>query len=543
MKNINKLSFSMLALVAALASTDAMAGSYNPTCDGNVFNIGYKCYRGGVDTGISLVGGTATYGGQYEFPSSASDNCPNPGYTFSGWAKVGTDGAIPLQPNYTPGQTVTIGTETSEIFGDGTGASAIITFATMWSAMTGEVTLNQSGGTGGTSKLYAVGSNLAMDEDGTRLVAASTTNGQAITLPERTGYTFAGYSKKSNISDPGTEWKLCADRFAELSVGYDVNDSYFDSCPLIDSDGKVVAQGIWAPVTNNSLTLYAAWQSYTYYVEYNKGTGPISVTGIPEDRTLCSHGKLCEAGKDNVTPSSSNYNFLNWKISIGGQDVGTIEDEGSMVPMLDDMVENKGLTNGGTITLTAQWAPKSMTVNFYAKYPIDGQDPIETIQYTSVDGLDGPGTVTLPTFAEHSFRGYAYPVTETNAFKENNVVDQDALYLPGNTFGSEENTILIADKDGNVYDTTNWRTIFNDKVNSGITGINVFGVWAKDCVAEITTKNVAACKLYIDGTGKVHYLNTCDTGYHISGESNDDKSTGEPDTSTFGDPVTGWGTN
>ena len=98
------------------------------------------------------------------------------------------------------------------------------------------------------------------------------------------------------------------------------------------------------------------------------------------------------------------------------------------------------------------------------------------------------------------------------------------------------------DKDGNVDNTTNWVTIFNDKVNSGITGIDVFGIWAKDCVAESATENVAACKLYIDGTGKVYYLNTCDTGYHISGKTNNDKSTMEP-ADTFGDPVTGWGTN
>ena len=51
--------------------------------------------------------------------------------------------------------------------------------------------------------------------------------------------------------------------------------------------------------------------------------------------------------------------------------------------------------------------------------------------------------------------------------------------------------------------------------------INASGMWAEQCADEATLKanHVATCSVYIGTTGAVSYINTCDTGYNIEGQS------------------------
>jgi uncharacterized repeat protein (TIGR02543 family) len=165
-------------------------------------------------------------------------------------------------------------------------------------------------GGGGTLATY----NVSFETNGGSAVAQQTvTVGTAVATvaaPTKTGYTFAGWYSN-----------------ADLTTAYDLTAGVY-----------------------NNLTLYAAWTPNTYTVSYNSNSG--SGTTASGSMTYGVSGTLASSGF-----TRTGYTFAGWNTAADGN--GTAYTAGATV-------SNLTATNGGTVTLYAQWTPNTYTITFNA---------------------------------------------------------------------------------------------------------------------------------------------------------------------------------
>lgn len=176
-----------------------------------------------------------------------------------------------------------------------------VTATAQWKGNESIVTLNQGGGTGGTSRITAEYA----------APMPTTTNGEPVTMPTRTGYAFDGYYSSANGG--GTKY--------------------------YNADGT--SAGNWDRTGNPML--YANWIANTYVVQYYPNYS--GATAEPRSQK-CRYGSTYAFKGASLFPRDG-YRFVRWNTSF--DDTGTRYDAGMSFANLTD-------EDGATITLYAIWA-------------------------------------------------------------------------------------------------------------------------------------------------------------------------------------------
>ncbi|AIC47075.1 InlB B-repeat-containing protein [Rhodoluna lacicola] len=266
----------------------------------------------------------------------------------------GATGTVSDATNYTAAQTVTVaaGTGLSNTTGsityvftgwntnaDGTGTDYMpgSTFAmpagnrtlyAMWVDASIEIAYNANGGTGAPANTNA-------------------TTGQSFTIsatqPNRSGYTFGGWSLQDNSP----------------------------------SGGPYSASGTFTP--NSNEVLVAQWTAVNYTVTYNSdggSTAPAQLTNKHIDDTISVDGSA---------PTKTGYTFLGWK-----DGAGNIYPAGGTFKM-----------PAGDVTLTAQWQGNAYTLTYDANGGASAP-AAETRNYTATANLSS----TAPTRTGYTFQGW-----------------------------------------------------------------------------------------------------------------------------------------
>ena len=302
------------------------------------------------------------YGNTYNHPTlTISSTTPTrSGYTFEGWSTSSSATTV----NYDPGDSYTFSRTYSQ--------SASVTLYAVWERITYTITYNSNGGSGTmspTTKYY----------------------GESVTLRAntftRTGYRFSGWATSSTGSvvydDQDTYTANASDTLYAVwtrityTITYNSNGGsgtmssttkyYGTSVTLrantftrtgyhfvgwaLSSTGSVVYDNQDTYSTNASDTLYAKWSANTYYVNFNSNGGSGSMT-----RQTFTYGTY-QSIKSN-TFTRTGYTFTGWNRNSAG--TSTSYSNGQSV-------RNLTTTNGGTVTLYAQWR-----VNVEAKYDSAG---------------------------------------------------------------------------------------------------------------------------------------------------------------------------
>mgnify|MGYP001623005828 CR=1 FL=1 len=302
------------------------------------------------------------YGNTYNHPTlTISSTTPTrSGYTFEGWSTSSSATTV----NYDPGDSYTFSRTYTQ--------SASVTLYAVWERISYTITYNSNGGSGTmspTTKYY----------------------GESVTLRAntftRTGYRFSGWATSSTGSvvydDQDTYTANASDTLYAVwtrityTITYNSNGGsgtmssttkyYGTSVTLrantftrtgyhfvgwaLSSTGSVVYDNQDTYSTNASDTLYAKWSANTYYVNFNSNGGSGSMT-----RQTFTYGTY-QSIKSN-TFTRTGYTFTGWNRNSAG--TSTSYSNGQSV-------RNLTTTNGGTVTLYAQWR-----VNVEAKYDSAG---------------------------------------------------------------------------------------------------------------------------------------------------------------------------
>ena len=176
--------------------------------------------------------------------------------------------------------------------------------------------------------------------------------------PTRTGYDFAGWYLDSGFSQPASQ------AFSGVTT-------------IMQTLGKILAEG--------KLTIYAKWTAHSYKIAFN-GNG--STSG--------SMGTKSAKYGASVTLTSNayartGYAFSGWNTRSDGS--GSDYANGASV-------KNLTATDGATVTLYAQWTPKSYTVTFVP----NGGSVSPTTKTVTYDRTYG--TLPTPTRAHYTFTGW-----------------------------------------------------------------------------------------------------------------------------------------
>ncbi len=223
-----------------------------------------------------------------------------------------------------------------------------------------KVTLNASGGSGGTSAIYRIqnvgwfSSLLKNTTTEATTVSAIGTQITTITKPTKTGYTFKGFY---DAQSGGTQ--------------------------TITSAGVVSASNAYG-----TATWYAQWTANTYTIKYNSDGGS-SVSD-----TTCTYGQNCTVSS--TKPTKTGYTFNGWKY-------------GSTTYQSGATVSNLTSTNGGSVTFTAQWTANTYTI----KYNSDGGSSVSDT--TCTYGQNCTVSSTKPTKTGYTFAGWKYDSTTYQA--------------------------------------------------------------------------------------------------------------------------------
>ncbi len=144
----------------------------------------------------------------------------------------------------------------------------------------------------------------------------------------KTGYTFAGWTTKSNGTDDGYGW-----------TGWSGTWNYVDG-----------QYGI----ANKTLKLYARWTPKSYTISYNSNGG----TGTMTSDTVSTGGK---ATIKSNTFAKTGYKFVGWTTKSDGTDDGYNWTGWSGTWNYVD--GQYGIANK-TLKLYARWTPKSYTISY-----------------------------------------------------------------------------------------------------------------------------------------------------------------------------------
>ena len=223
-------------------------------------------YNGNGNTGGNTESHTVTYG---QNAAIATNGFTKAGYTFAGWTTKsdGTDDGYKW-------------TNWKGTWGFVDGKYGIadgkLQLYAMWKANTYEISYNGNGNTGGNTESHTVtyGQN-----------AAIATNGFT-----KAGYTFAGWTTKSDGTDDGYKWTNWKGTWGFVDGKYGI------------ADGK--------------LQLYAMWKANTYEISYN-GNG--NTGGNTESHTV-TYGQNAAIATNGFTKTG--YTFAGWTTKLDGTDDG-----------------------------------------------------------------------------------------------------------------------------------------------------------------------------------------------------------------------------
>lgn len=219
----------------------------------------------GGGSGASLVSSTYTHSTSYQTIPFAVYQSSRTGYTFQGWDVKWADGNN--SEGKVAGQLISNGgIDLGELhLMQGVWGNLIL--EAVWSSNTYTITLNMNGGSGGTSSITSV--------YGTSLTPTS------VSVPNRTGYNFAGYY---TASSGGTQ--------------------------RINSSGTYVA--LTSTTYTSNATLYARWTRKTYTITLNKQSGTGGTNSIAGEYGL----SLTPASV--TVPTRSGHTFQGYYTAISG---------------------------------------------------------------------------------------------------------------------------------------------------------------------------------------------------------------------------------
>jgi uncharacterized repeat protein (TIGR02543 family) len=292
-----------------------------------------------------------------------------------------------------------------------------------------------------------------------------------VAAPTKTGYTFAGWYSN-----------------ADLTTAYDLTAGVY-----------------------NNLTLYAAWTPNTYTVSYNSNSG--SGTTASGSMTYGVSGTLASSGF-----TRTGYTFAGWNTAADGN--GTAYTAGATV-------SNLTATNGGTVTLYAQWTPISYTVRFVS----DGS----TVSTQSVDYDTSITMPAAPTKDGHTFSGWTVGdqkyVTGTTVRNLTTTAGSTVTLVAQWDTNTYYVTYLIGEEFNETKDVTYQDRTSAPEVNSR-TGYTLSGWYTDaDCTNEydFTTPVTESFSLYAKWT-PISYTVTFTTG--------DGASTIDPKNVKYGETIT-----
>ena len=244
-----------------ITNTTTVTANFNSTA--KTYTI---LYDGNGNTGGSTASHTVTYGQNAEI---ATNGFAKTGYTFAGWTTKsdGTDDGYKWTNwkgtwKYVDGK-----------YGIADGKLQLYA---MWKANTYEISYDGNGSTGGSTASHTVtyGQN-----------AEIATNGFT-----KTGYTFAGWTTKSDGTDDGYKWTNWKGTWKFVDGKYGI------------ADGK--------------LQLYAMWKANTYEISYD-GNG--STGGSTASHTV-TYGQNAAIATNGFTKTG--YTFAGWTTKLDGTDDG-----------------------------------------------------------------------------------------------------------------------------------------------------------------------------------------------------------------------------
>ena len=298
--------------------------------------------------------------------------------------------------------------------------NSVVTLYAKWTANTNTVTLDQQGGSGGSTSVTTT-YNVAMP---------------SATMPTRTGYTFDGYYTGQNGS--GTQYYTASGGSAAnwhetsvtrlyakwtantYTVTFDANggsvspdtkdvtygstygnlptptlaDHSFAGWFTAPSGGDQVTPSTSVSITGNQI-LYARWAQESYEVQYKAFDktgesigGNFQIIGMGVSAYLTSFNDLAIRHPDG-------YSFKNWNTALDGSGVSHEDHENVF-----------NLTNVANtiVTLYAQWEPNPYQVAFWP----NGADESETMTnqwftYDVTQALDQVGF----TYTGYTFKGWS----------------------------------------------------------------------------------------------------------------------------------------
>ena len=306
--------------------------SYSPTAattlyakwTGVVYTITYN--GNGSDSGTVLSAATFTFGNTYSIGDKGTMS--KSGYAFAGWTTAAS-GAGTVYAN--AGNSIVGSTATY-------GVAANLNLYAKWTALVYTITYNANGATGSPS----------------RATDSFTFGTTPITLPDKTGmtfggYTFGGWSESSAgaavinpYSPTQTRTLYALWTGVQYSISYNVNGgtgsiadaTYTTGATGITlNDGSTLSRtgytfGGWknlagttvsgSPfVVSDNLTVYAIWTPKTITVTYDKGIAsatPASFPTSPANATFGSNYVLGTSSDTATVSAGGNFAFAGWKI-------------------------------------------------------------------------------------------------------------------------------------------------------------------------------------------------------------------------------------
>ncbi|MBQ2829399.1 MAG: InlB B-repeat-containing protein [Oscillospiraceae bacterium] len=204
------------------------------------------------------------------------------------------------------------------------------------------------------------------------------------------------------------------------------------------ADGSGTGYGLAASVSNltstngGTVNLYAVWNPITYTVTFN-GNGSDGGT-VPGNMSFAYDTAQNLPAEE---PTKTGYTFSGWKYNDITYNAG-------------QNVNNLTTTNGGTVTMTAQWTVKSYEVAFNGNGSTGGSMSNQTFAYSDTKALD------TNTFTKTGYHFIGWDTSSTAA---------NVVYTNGQSVGqlAESGTVsLYAVWEANTYTVT-----FNANTGTG----------------------------------------------------------------------------
>ena len=253
------------------------------------------------------------------------------------------------------------------------------TFGSAIDGIVYKVNLDKPNGSGGTSAIYEkYNTGYYTNSNATTQM---TTSAYGITLPTRTGYTFSGYYTETNG----------------------------DGIQYINASGKLTSNASATKFTAAG-NLYAKWTENTYNVSYDLNRGTAST--IPSHGTNHPTSATYDTAFIINNPTKSGYTFDGWTFNgdtttakYGSTSSTNLSWDNTSTKVKSIYFKNLTSTNGGTVTLTAQWTAKKYNLTLNANGG-NVSPSSTTATYDNTYGSPFGGNIPTPTRTGYTFGGW-----------------------------------------------------------------------------------------------------------------------------------------